>query len=299
MFFGKNPPEIAYLGLPGEFTNKKIPINSYLDLLNQIVNSCKYNISLDIKTVCLDSSEFLISDRFFNNLIEEESSETSNLIEEINSITAKTNIKICFYIGKDYFLGSQLKENKDFTISLINSISNVFDLIGIKYPSIMIRVGSAYGNRKKTMEDFCDTAMSLEKGSFSKICVMNDDKPSLFSVTDLLSGVYYKLGIPICFRSLPHQFNGGGLSIREALFLSSSTWSPGLKPIFIYSESKESDSFGSPLISKTSDYLTRRIPTFGLDIDVVIDSDAKEDVCLKYRMDYKSLPPIVIGKKNF
>ena len=298
MFFGKNPPEITYLGLPGEFINKRVTINSYLDLISQILKSCKYNISLDIKSVCLDVSEFTISEKFFNSIIEEESPEISLIIEELNSLISKNNIRISFYIGKDYFLGNQLEENRNSTLSLINTISKVLDTIGIKYPSIMVRVGSAYGNRKNTMENFCKTAKLLEDNSFSKICVMNDDKPSLFSVTDLLSGVYYKIGIPICFRTLNHQFNDGGLSIREALFLSCSTWNGNIKPLFFYSESREIDSFGYPLTSKTSDVLTRRIPTFGLDIDVVVDSNLKEDVCLKYRMDYKSLPPVVIIKRN-
>jgi UV DNA damage endonuclease len=160
----------------------------------------------------------------------------------------------------------------------------------------MIRIGSAYGNRKNTMNLFCERLFTLDVSVISKLCIMNDDKPSLFSVTDLLSGIYYKTGIPICFRLLAHQFNDGGLSIREALFLSCSTWNHGNKPIFVYSESEEISNSGTSLTSKTSDYLSHRIPVFGLDVDVIIDSDLKEDACLKYRMNHKSLSPIIINK---
>lgn len=148
------------------------------------------------------------------------------------------------------------------------------------------------------MDVFCQRVLQLGKATISRLCVMNDDKPSLFSVTDLLSGVYYKTRIPICFRILPHQFNDGGLSIREALFLSCSTWGSEHKPIFIHSESSSVDEFGIPVDPKGSEYLKHRIPTFGLNLDVIIDSPAKEDACLKYRMDYKSLTPIIIGRKN-
>jgi UV DNA damage repair endonuclease len=148
------------------------------------------------------------------------------------------------------------------------------------------------------METFCRRLDSLKPGVKDKLCVMNDDKPSLFSITDILSGIYYKTEIPICFRLLPHQFNDGGLSIRESLFLACSTWKKGQRPVFIHSESLEVNEFGAPLSNKTSEYLKHRIPTFGLDVDVIIDSPAREDVCLKYRMDYKSLTPIVINKIN-
>jgi len=296
MLFGKTPPEISYLGLSSEFGKSPIVLNSYPDLISLIINSCKFNLSLDIKIVCLDASELIFSPSFFNTVIEEESPEISKIIDEANSIISKNGIRICFYIGKDYFLGSQLEETKKSTIKLINSLSDCLDIIGINYPSIMLRVGSAYGNRKKTMDEFCNRLQLLDQSSIRRICVMNDDKPSLFSVTDLLSGVYYKSGIPLCFRVLPHQFNDGGLSIREALFLSCSTWEIGKKPIFFYSESSELDVNGTPLIPNPNDILTKRIPTFGLDLDIIIDSQLKEDVCLKYRMDYKKLPPIIINK---
>jgi UV DNA damage endonuclease len=298
MLFGQNPPEITYLGKPKEFGDEKVVLNSYLDLISAIRKFLEFNLSLDIKIVCLDVSDFSFSPDFFNTPIEEESPLVSNEIDAINTLISKNNIRICVFIGKDYFLGSQLEVVVDSTVSLLNRLSGILDVIGVNYPSIMIRIGSAYGNRKLTMDEFCNRLSLLDDNTVSKLCVMNDDKPSLFSITDLLSGVYYKSGIPICFRILPHQFNDGGLTIREALFLSGSTWDKGCKPIFFHSESSDLDSDGIPNTPHTTEYLTRRIPTFGLDLDVVIESTAKEDSCLKYRMDYKSLPPIVINKIN-
>lgn len=298
MLFGQNPPEITYLGKPKEFGDKKVVLNSYLDLISAIRKFLEFNLSLDIKIVCLDVSDFSFSPDFFNTPIEEESPLVSNEIDAINTLISKNNIRICVFIGKDYFLGSQLEVVVDSTVSLLNRLSGILDVIGVDYPSIMIRIGSAYGNRKLTMDEFCNRLSLLDENTVSKLCVMNDDKPSLFSITDLLSGVYYKSGIPICFRILPHQFNDGGLTIREALFLSGSTWDKGRKPIFFHSESSDLDSDGIPNTPHITEYLTRRIPTFGLDLDVVIESTAKEDSCLKYRMDYKSLPPIVINKIN-
>lgn len=296
MISGHNPPKISYIGPHSESADSKVQINSYEEMLYVILKNIKLNLDVDISITCIDACDFQYQPNFFKEAIEEESSKISPVIDEINSLIVKNEVRLLFYIGKDYFLGTQLENVKESTISLLTRLSEILDLLGVTYPSIMIRIGSAYGNRRNTMDTFCERLEFLDGSTISKLCVMNDDKPSLFSVTDLLSGIYYRAGIPICFRFLPHQFNDGGLSVREAIFLSSSTWKSGCKPLVIHSEAFDVDELGFPLTTKSSEYLKHRIPTFGLGLDVVIDSSSKEDACLKYRMDYKSLPPIVINK---
>jgi UV DNA damage repair endonuclease len=297
MILGQNPPKLSYIGPHSESGAVNSPINSYEEFLCVIRDNIKLNLELDIKITCIDVCDFKFSPNFFKEVIEEEST-VSHIIDDINSSITKNDLRIFLYINREYFLGTQLDNIKVSTISLLSRLSSILDLIGVNYPSIMVRVGSAYGNRKNTMDLFCERLKEMDNTIVSKLCVVNDDKPSLFSVTDLLSGIYYRSNIPICFRLLPHQFNDGGLTIREALFLSCSTWKPGQKPVFIHSESQECDDYGIPSTPKQSEYLKRRIPTFGLDIDVIIESPAREDACLKYRMDHKSLPPIVINKNS-
>lgn len=297
MISGQNPPKISYIGPHTESSISRTQISSYEEMLCVILDNIKLNSEIDVKITCIDVCEFTYSPNFFKEVIEEESDKISPIIDEINAFIAKHEIRILFSVNREYFLGTQLENIKDSTISLFSRLSEILDLIGVNYPSIMVRIGSAYGNRRNTMDLFCERLSYLDRSVIDKLCVMNDDKPSLFSVTDLLSGIYYKVGIPICFRLLPHQFNDGGLSIREALFLSCSTWKTGQKPFFIHSESQDCDTNGFPLTPKSSEYLKNRIPTFGLDIDVIIDSPSREDSCLKYRMDYRGLPPIIINKK--
>lgn len=297
MILGQNPPKLSYLGPHSESVDINLQINSYEEFLCVIRDNIKLNLELDIKITCIDVCDFKFSPNFFKEVIEEESS-VSPIIDEINLMIAKNDLRIFLSLNREYFLGTQLDNIKNSTIAILSRLSSILDLIGITYPSIMVRVGSAYGNRRNTMDLFCDRLSEMNNSVISKLCVLNDDKPSLFSVTDLLSGIYYKSGIPICFRLLPHQFNDGGLTIREALFLSCSTWKSGQKPVFIHSESCEYSEDGIPSTPKPSEYLKRRIPTFGLDIDVIIESPSREDSCLKYRMDHKSLPPIVINKNS-
>jgi UV DNA damage repair endonuclease len=297
MILGQNPPKLSYIGPHSESGDVNHQINSYEEFLCVIRGNILLNLEIDIKITCIDVCDFKFSQNFFKETIEEESS-VSPIIDEINSLIVKNDLRVFLSINREYFLGTQLENVKNATIALLSRLSGILDLIGINYPSIMVRVGSAYGNRRNTMDLFCERLSEMDNSVVSKLCVLNDDKPSLFSVTDLLSGIYYRSNIPICFRLLPHQFNDGGLSIREALFLSCSTWKAGQKPVFIHSESQECDEFGIPSTTKTSEYLKRRIPTFGLAIDVIVESPTKEDACLQYRMDHKSLPPIVINKNS-
>lgn len=298
MILGSTPPKLSYIGPHKEDLQSPSQMGSFVDLLTLIDNNLTLNFQLDILNTCIDVSNISFTPDFYKEIIDEESEQASDLLNKINSHLARTGSKIFFYLGKDYFLGTQIENVEKETVALITKLSEILETIGVNYPCILLRIGSAYGNRKSTLKTFCERTKKLGKSTISRLCVMNDDKPSLFSVTDLLSGVYYETGIPICFRILPHQFNDGGLSIREALFLSCSTWKPEHKPVFIHAEPRDSDEFGFPIDSKSSDYLYHRIPTFGLDLDIIIDSPAKEDACLKYRMEHRSLPPIVINKRN-
>jgi len=291
-----NTPLISYLGIPKTWASEGFRISSQKDLLNLFADLCKFNSSIQCKSVCIDSGEIDFDPSIFDSVLDETDQETSSILLEIQEMMRRDNIRIYFIVSKDYFLASQIDNIISNTTKFLNFIGNFLDSVGVNYPSIVIRIGSAYGNRKETMKMFCGRVKELDSVVSSKLCVMNDDKPSLFSVTDLLTGVYYEVGLPICFRTLAHHFNDGGLSIREALYLSSTTWSSEISPLIIHSESRETNENGiflSPLISEE---LTMRIPTFGLHCEVIIDSLGKELSYVSYLKNYKSFPPIVINR---
>lgn len=289
--------EITYLGFPISFNNSKYYLNSKKDLLDLIYRSLIENKNKGIRNLSIDSSEIEFSDNFFSDQIDEELEEVGDLLNKINKILILNSSKVFFYCSKEYFLASQMEEIRIKTISLLNSISSIFDSIGVNYPSIIIRIGSAYGNRKETMKTFCSRLKELNPETVTKLTVTNDDKPSLFSVTDLLSGVYYETQIPISFRFIGHVFNNGGLTVREAIFLSNSTWK-GEIPIFIHSESRDRDLEGNFISPLPSDYLSNRIPTFGLPLNIILEVNKKEEACIRYSREYLSLGPIIFTKKN-
>lgn len=287
MILGRNLNQIGYVDRDFDPTGDLHPFLLYI--LERVTKDHSKGISL----TCLEIPQgFPIFDF---SLIEEDSRESS-VIWDIFQFIKSSKHRIFFFLPNYYFLGSQISSVVEDTKSLVYSLSTFLDQIGVKETSIILRVGSAYGARKVTLNRFCSEIESMEKTVIEKLSVCNDEKPSLFSVTDLLSGVFYRVNIPIVFRFLPHQFNSGGLSTREAYFLAVSTWVKNKIPIFIHSESSEVDENGVSLSPSPSSSLLYRIPTFGLEIDVVIDMPSGLDGCLSYLSRCISLKPMVINK---
>lgn len=292
MLLNRTAHRIGYLGSRKSWNEKKIEsLNQFLDFIIFHINQ---NIHNGIQAFCVDTIDLEFKGIDFS-AIEEDSLEQDK-IDIISNFLSFDKSRIFFFVGKSHFLGSKIPEVVEETKTNLGKISDFLDLIGVQEPCILIRVGSAYGNRKETLNRFCTQVNSLSERISSRLAVVNDEKPSLFSVTDLLSGVFYATKIPICFRFLPHQFNDGGLTSREALYLSSSTWKIGAKPVFIYSEPETVDEFGAPVSPSPSVHLNFRIPTFNLETDIILDCKGREEACLHYMRENKSLNPIVINK---
>jgi UV DNA damage repair endonuclease len=292
MLLNRTAHRIGYLGPMKSWDGKKVEtLNQLLDFLILHLN---HNQNRKIQMFCVDVQDIDFKGIDFSG-IEEDSLEQEK-IDIVSNFISFNKSRLFFSLSKSYFLGSQISEVVEETKEILKKISSFMDLLGSKDPSILIRVGSAYGNRKETLSRFCSEVESLPESVSSRLAVVNDEKPSLFSITDLLSGVFYSVKIPICFRFLPHSFNDGGLTFREALFLSSSTWPVGVKPLFIYAESEVIDEFGLPTSSHPSEHLQFRIPTFNLEIDVIVDSKGKDLSCVKYMKESRALKPIVINR---
>lgn len=292
MLLNRTPHRIGYLGPMKSWNDKRI--DSLERFLNFMVLQINHSIHRGIQICCIDCVNIDFSNIDFSKI--EEDSIDQEKIDIISNFLSFKNSRLFFFVGKTHFLGSQIPEVVEEAKKTFEKISDFLELVGLSQPSILIRVGSAYGNRKETLRRFCSEVSSLPERVSSKLVVVNDEKPSLFSVTDLLSGVFYATKTPICFRILPHQFNEGGLTSREALFLSASTWPPGSKPVFIHSESESYNEFGAPSSPTPSDYLTFRVPTFNLEIDFILDCKGRDEACVKYMLENKSLKPMVINR---
>lgn len=173
------------------------------------------------------------------------------------------DIRISFYIrSKNHVISTDLNSSRlaKEEIKKLGDFINDLDVNEFDIP-LICHIGGAKGNRRKSMEEFCEFFDTLSEETKNKIAIINDNKPSLYSVKDLLSVTYIERKIPIVFRTNSHRTNEGGLTYKESIFLASSTWAERSNPIMVY----------SPILSNeiiTNEYLN----PYNLIVDVVIDN---------------------------
>jgi UV DNA damage endonuclease len=171
------------------------------------------------------------------------------------------------------------------TISDLELHGKIFDMMGLEkspYNKINIHCNGVYGDKKAAMDRFCENFKRLSPSVRKRLTVENDDKGSMYSVTDLFY-IHDKIKIPIVFDYHHHQFCTGGFSEKAALELAVTTWPEGITPIVHYSESKalhENNAKEKP--QAHSDYINSLPDTYGLDVDIMVEAKAKELAILPF-----------------
>jgi UV DNA damage endonuclease len=171
------------------------------------------------------------------------------------------------------------------TISDLELHGKIFDMMGLEkspYNKINIHCNGVYGDKKAAMDRFCENFKRLSPSVRKRLTVENDDKGSMYSVTDLFY-IHDKIKIPIVFDYHHHQFCTGGFSEKAALELAVTTWPEGITPIVHYSESKalhENNNKEKP--QAHSDYINSLPDTYGLDVDIMVEAKAKELAILPF-----------------
>jgi UV DNA damage endonuclease len=161
----------------------------------------------------------------------------------------------------------------------------IFDLMGLEkspYNNINIHCNGVYGDKKSAMDRFILNFQRLSPSVQTRLTVENDDKESMYSVKDLMY-IHDKTGIPIVFDYHHHKFCTGGLSEEQALKLAVSTWPKGITPEVHYSESKSLHENNIKIKPQAhSDYINVLPNTYELDLDIMVESKAKELAILPF-----------------
>lgn len=166
--------------------------------------------------------------------------------------------------------------------------SQIFDLMGYEpspWNKINIHVGGVYGNKCKTLERFANTFHNkLSDGLRARLTIENDDSPNSYSVDDLLV-LHEMTGIPITFDFHHYQFCPGELSKKEALECAMKTWPRGVRPVVHWSEMPECPQRRKTHPHSHSNFVYGPMNLYGYedDLDVMIESKAKEAALLLYR----------------
>jgi len=178
-------------------------------------------------------------------------------------------IRLAFYIKSKNHVVSTDSESKKKSKKEILKIGQFIDEIdaGRFDVPLICHIGGANGNRRKSMMEFCKFFDTLPWRIQKQLCLINDDKPSLFSVKDLLSVSYVEKKIPIVFRTSSHRTNQGGLTYKESFFLAASTWAERSNPIMFYCPSTQEETI-----------TVHDLNPYNLIVDVAFDNNIPEPI---------------------
>jgi UV DNA damage endonuclease len=170
----------------------------------------------------------------------------------------------------------------DNTIKELETHSQVFDLMNLPashWNKINIHVGGAYGDKRETLKRFAQNFKKLSSNLQARLTIENDDKPGLFSVSDLLP-LHQMTGIPAVFDYFHHKLHPGVQTEEEAFLAAYQTWD--LKPVFHYSSSRKENEDPASKREAHSDWLHEKINTYDRDVDIILETKMKEQSLLKY-----------------
>lgn len=167
------------------------------------------------------------------------------------------------------------------TIKDLESQSEVFDLMGLKpshWNKINIHVGGTYGDKAATMARFAQNFGLLSENVRARLTVENDDRISLYTVTDLVQ-LHERIGIPIVFDYFHHALNSGSQNEEEAFLTAYNTWD--VRPVFHYSDSRQQHEDPRARREAHADWLYGVPETYGREVDIVFECKMKEQAVLR------------------
>jgi UV DNA damage endonuclease len=172
------------------------------------------------------------------------------------------------------------------TITDLEVHGKFFDMLGLPrspFAKLNIHVGAHYNNKQMALENFCTNFERLSPAVQSRLTVENDDKASLYSTKELYDEVYKRIGIPIVHDQHHHDFCTGGLDNEEATLLAAMTWGD-VTPVIHYSQSRSIEHNDVRIRANAhSDSYWEPVNTYGLDLDVMLESKGKEQALFKMR----------------
>lgn len=161
--------------------------------------------------------------------------------------------------------------------------SELFDLMGLKpshWNKINIHAGGTYGDKTATLARFAKNFSLLSENLRARLTIENDDRPSLYTVADLVS-VYECIGTPIVFDYFHHSLNPGQQSEEEAFLTAYNTWD--VRPVFHFSDSRQEHEDPKARREAHADWLYSPVNTYGKEVDIVFECKMKELAVLQHR----------------
>ena len=270
------------------FNEKGLDYVSELALQNckDLVNIVKWNEEMGIKLFRMSSDIFPWMTFYeFEQL--PDYNQIINTLKGVGQLADKYGQRLTFHPSHFNALGSPNPIVVEKAVKELNKHGEIMDIMGLSntvYNKINIHVGGAYGDKKSTLNRWCDNFNKLNDSTQKRLTIENDDKANMYSVKELYKGISEQCGVPIVFDYYHHKFCTGGLSEQEALLVAAKTWPKGITPCCHYSESRREEHLDESIRAQAhSDRITGIIESYGLDIDVVVEAKHKELAVLNYK----------------
>jgi UV DNA damage endonuclease len=174
------------------------------------------------------------------------------------------------------------------TVKELRQHGEIMDMLGLPrspFAKINIHVGGAYGDRASAIARFIRNFAVLPPCVSSRLTVENDDKASMFSVTDLLVA-HEATGIPVVFDYFHHGFRTGDLTTEEAMGLAFETWPKRITPVVHFSSSRKIFEDPTAAAASHADFVYGPVNRFGLDVDIMLEAKAKEKAAIRFIREY-------------
>ncbi|MFM2394053.1 MAG: damage repair endonuclease UvsE [Bacteroidota bacterium] len=268
------------------FHQKGISYASELALQNSrdLFEIIKWNVANNIKVFRI-SSDMLPWASEYNVEDMPDYTKISNILKGCGTYARENGLRLTSHPGPFNVLVSPNPKVVENTIKDLELHGKIFDLLGLDltpYNKINIHCNGVYGDKLSAMDRFCSNFEKLSDSVKKRLTVENDDKASMYSVSDLMY-IHKKISIPIVFDYHHHSFCTGDLSEQNALELAITTWPKGIKPIVHYSESKALHEENSKLKPQAhSDYIKQLPNLYDNDVDVMVEAKAKELAILPF-----------------
>lgn len=262
-----------------------------LDNVRDLVEIVKWNERNGVKVYRISSDMFpWMSEYELADLPDID--KISNLLAGAGTLAKKYGQRLSFHPGHFNVLGSPNPAAVAKTSKELNQHGEIMDMLGMpRNPSapINIHCNGVYEGKAETLARWCANWEQLNDSARLRLVVENDDKCSMYSVSDLYDGVYLKTGVPITFDYHHHRLHPGGLDEESAFRLAASTWPKGIRPLFHYSSSKQQHEDATCKPQAHADYVYEYINTYSIGVDIEIEAKAKNRAVAKYITEQESL----------
>jgi UV DNA damage endonuclease len=212
--------------------------------------------------------------------------------ESIGKFATANNLRLTFHPGPFNILASNKPEVVKRTMKELRQHSQLFDMMGFEpshYNKINIHIGAAYKDKYAVLTKWCENYKLLDSHTKKRLTIENDDKKSLYTISDLHTYVYSEVGIPLVMDFHHHNCHSGDMSAMDSFRLARNTWGD-VRPVVHFSSSRRIYEDAGTKEQAHADYIYDEVPDEVLETaDVMFEAKAKEKAVLSYKEKFSIL----------